>query len=199
VSIRKVRVLLLRLFSIPIIFLAVFVRPSWQIESETAFAVEFVGYAFLLAGLAIRIWSILHVGGRKSHQLVTDGPYAICRNPLYIGTFLLAVGTGLCFENILMFAAILLVFVPMHLVVVRQEEKHLETLFPEDYHIYKQTVARFMPSLGNFKLKEEVLVPVRAIRRIMVDTIGVLLIPEIENFLEVMHTNGVIPVLWHFP
>ncbi len=199
VSIRKVRVLLLRLFAIPFILLAVFVRPSWPTESQTGFSVEFVGYIFLLAGLAIRIWSILYVGGRKSHQLVTDGPYSICRNPLYIGTFILAVGTGLCFENIPMLAAILLVFVPVHLVVVRLEEKHLETLFPTEYALYKQKVPRFRPSLRNFKQKKEVVVSVRAIRRIMVDTIAVLMIPQIEDFLEVLQANSVIPVLWHFP
>lgn len=44
-----------------------------------------------------------------------------------------------------------------------------------------------------------VLVSVRAIRRIAMDTVGVLLIPEIEDFLEVLHINGILPILWHFP
>jgi hypothetical protein len=31
------------------------------------------------------------------------------------------------------------------------------------------------------------------------DTVGVLLLPEIEDLLELLHEHGIIPVLWHFP
>lgn len=49
-SLRKLRILLLRLSGIPLVFLAVFVRPRWRVGSDVAFAVEFIGYLFLLAG-----------------------------------------------------------------------------------------------------------------------------------------------------
>jgi hypothetical protein len=37
------------------------------------------------------------------------------------------------------------------------------------------------------------------VRRLAVDTIAVLPMPEIEDMLEVLHVHGVLPVLWHFP
>ena len=40
---------------------------------------------------------------------------------------------------------------------------------------------------------------VRSIRRIAVDTVGILLLPEVEDLLELLHEQGVIPVLWHLP
>jgi len=196
---RKLRILLLRLSAVPFVFLAVFIRPPWNVESTTAFAVELLGYLFLLGGLAIRIWSILYIGGRKSHELITEGPYSLCRNPLYVGTLFLVIGAGLCFENVLMLAATLVVFIPVHFIVVRLEEKHLESLFPIEYASYRRQTSRFLPQFRNYHGTKELTVSVRSIRRVLVDTMGVLLLPEIEDLLEVMHRHGIIPVLWHFP
>jgi len=198
-SLRKKRIALVRAASVPVVFLAVFVRPAWSTESTVAFCVESAGYLFLLGGLAVRMWSILYIGGRKSHELVTDGPYSICRNPLYVGTFLLAIGAGLCFENLLMLAAVFLIIGPVHLLAARMEERHLLELFPDAYPAYARQVPRFRPKFRNYRSREKVTVRVRAIRRIAIDTVGVLLLPEIEDLLEVLHHHQIIPVLWHFP
>ena len=198
-SVRKLRVLLLRLSSAPLVFLAIFVRPSWAVGSTEAVVVEFAGYLFLLAGLAVRMWSILYVGGRKSDELVTQGPYSLCRNPLYIGTFLLAIGAGLCFENLLMLVATLGVILPAHVIATRLEERHLGEKFPREYPQYKAGVPRFWPRLRGYRSGPTVTVSVRAIRRVTVDTLAVLLIPEMEDLLEVLHAHGIVPVLWYFP
>jgi len=198
-SFRKMRIALLRLSFVPVVFLAVFVRPSWGLESTVAFCVELAGYAFLLAGLAIRVWSILYIGGRKSHELVTEGPYSVCRNPLYVGTFFLAVGAGLCFENLLMLLAVFLILIPIHVYTAKTEEKHLLDLFPESFREYRLRVPGFWPRLRLYRSSDSVTVKVRSIRRIAVDTVGVLLIPEVEDLLELLHHHGLIPVLFHFP
>ena len=153
----------------------------------------------MLTGLAIRIWSILYVGGHKSDELVTDGPYSLCRHPLYIGTFLVAIGVGLAFENILMLIAIVGIITPIHLVAIILEEKHMEGNFPAEYASYKQRVPRFWPRPSNYTSGKTVVVSVRSIRRVLVDTVAVLMIPEVEDFLEVLHDYGIVPVLWHFP
>lgn len=198
-QIRKLRVLLLRIAFIPILFVALFVRPEWSLESNTAFIMELAGYAFLLAGLIVRIWCIFYIGGRKSQELITEGPYSICRNPLYVGTFLLTIGAGLCFENILMLLLIVVVILPAHVLVARMEESHLEQIFGEEYRLYRKKVRRFWPRFSNYRSPDMLHVPVRAIRRIGIDTIGVLLLPEVEDLLELLHEHGVLPVLWHFP
>ena len=198
-TLRKLRIPLLRLSLAPIVFVILFVRPTWSLESKMAFVIEFGGYVFLLAGLTVRIWCTFYIGGRKSNELITIGPFSLCRNPLYIGTFLLSVGIGLCFENLLMLVLILLIIIPMHLVVVRMEETHLEKLFGEEYRKYKRKTPRFFPRISNYESPDTVFVSVLAIRRITIDTIAVLLIPEIEDFLEILHINGILPILWHFP
>jgi len=198
-SLRKMRILLLRLSSVPIIFIVVFVRPRWEVGSAVAVAIESVGYLFLLAGLGVRMWSILYVGGRKSHELVTDGPYSICRNPLYVGTFLLVIGVGLCFENLLVLPALAVIVVPVHVIAARLEERHLVSLFPKEYSLYRQSTPRFWPRLRGYRSRESLVVSLHAVRRVVVDTAAVLLIPMVEDLLEVLHDHAVVPVLWHFP
>jgi protein-S-isoprenylcysteine O-methyltransferase Ste14 len=185
--IRKLRIRLLRLSFIPILLVAIFVRPKWSLESNAGFIMELGGYFFLLAGLTVRIWCIFYIGGRKSKRLITDGPYSICRNPLYIGTFLLAIGAGLCFENLLMLLLILLIFMPTHLLVARMEEDHLEKIFGDEYLSYKQKVPMFLPRFSNYTSSKVLQVPAHAMRRIGIDTAGVLLVHEIEDFFQLLH------------
>jgi protein-S-isoprenylcysteine O-methyltransferase Ste14 len=198
-SLHKLRIPLLRLAFVPIVFVAIFVRPGWSLESVTAFVMELGGYLFLLAGLAIRIWCTFYIGSRKSKELVTDGPYSICRNPLYVGSFLLAIGVGLCFENLIILLLVPAIVIPVHVLVVQAEEAYLESQFPEQYSIYKRDVPRFWPRLSNYCSPAMIEVNVRSLRRIITDTVAVLLLPEIEDLLELLHENGIVPVLWHFP
>jgi len=163
------------------------------------FAMEFGGYLFLLAGLVIRIWCSFYIGNRKSKEIIAEGPYSICRNPLYIGSFLLAIGVGLCFENLLILIVVPVIIIPVHIIAARMEEAHLESKFGEQYRMYKQKVPRFWPHFSNYNSPDMLEVNVHSIRRIAIDTVGVLLLPEIEDLLELLHEHGVIPVLWHFP
>ena len=162
-------------------------------------AIETGGYLFLLTGLIIRIWCTFYIGGKKSKELVTAGPYSLCRNPLYMGTLMLAIGVGLSFENLLLLLLVPLIVIPVHLVVVRLEEGRLEEVFGEEFRIYKRKTPRFWPRFSNYTSPDALCIDVHAIWRITGNTIGVLLLPWIEDLLEVLHQHGVIPVLWHFP
>ena len=193
--------LFLRLGSLPVILLAIFVRPDWKHEEETSFIIEMAGYLFLIFGLCIRIWSILYIGGRKSKSLTTAGPYSICRHPLYIGTFSIVIGAGLCFENIPMLLATILIMVPIHLVVAKMEDEHLAELFPEEYPEYKRLVSPYWPKFSNYNSPKTIEIPIRSIRRILMDTIAVLMIPQAEDLLELLQEHHIVPVLWiyHMP
>ncbi len=197
-SIRKLRVALLRLAFMPIVFVILFTRQSWSIGEVGVMIIELAGFVLLLAGLGLRIWSILYIGGKKSGRLVTDGPYSICRNPLYMGTFLLAAGIGLVFENLLVLALVLIVLVPIHIFVALEEEKHLAGLFPADFPGYRKRVPRFWPKFSIYHSPTEIIIPMRAIRRVMIDTIGVLILPEVEDLIEAIHNSYPQTVLWHF-
>jgi protein-S-isoprenylcysteine O-methyltransferase Ste14 len=99
------------------------------------------GVAWL--GLLLRAWACGHLD--KNRALATGGPYAYVRNPLYLGTAIVAAGFaiagGVWWIAGLFAAFLLLVYLP----VVQEEEAHLAALFPE-YQGYAARVPRYWPS-----------------------------------------------------
>jgi len=95
-----------------------------------------------LLGLALRAWAAGCLA--KNQRLATRGPYAYTRNPLYLGTLLVAVGLAVAARSGglgLLFAA---VFLLVYLPVMQLEEQHLRELFPE-YPRYAATVPMLWP------------------------------------------------------
>src|SRR5690606_41067661 len=60
-----------------------FSRSGWPRGSILADLLSLAGLVLILACIAGRCWASLYVGGRKNQELVTAGPYAHMRNPLY--------------------------------------------------------------------------------------------------------------------
>jgi protein-S-isoprenylcysteine O-methyltransferase Ste14 len=100
------------------------------------------GLPVSLCGLAWRAWAAGHLA--KNQQLATGGPYAYSRNPLYLGTLLVAAGLAIASRSAalgLLFAA---VFVLVYLPVISLEEQHLNSLFPA-YRDYASQVPLLVP------------------------------------------------------
>jgi len=103
-----------------------------------------LGVLVSLAGLALRAWAAGCLA--KNQQLATGGPYAYTRNPLYIGTLLVAAGLVIAARSVglgILFAA---VFTFIYLPVIQLEEQHLRRLFPE-YAEYAARVPALWPRL----------------------------------------------------
>lgn len=96
-------------------------------------------------GAAFRVWSSGYL--RKNDRLAIGGPYALTRNPLYFGTYVMAVGASLSLENIPLVVFVTVLFgVVYHLTIVEEETK-LKVLFGPAYLRYLASVNRFFPSL----------------------------------------------------
>jgi protein-S-isoprenylcysteine O-methyltransferase Ste14 len=112
--------------------------PTWQSLAA--------GLPLSIFGLMLRGWAAGHL--EKNRALAQSGPYAYVRNPLYIGTLMVAAGFVLAsrrWELGLLFAA---VFLLIYLPVVELEEQHLRSLFPE-YADYAKRVPRLWPRFGS--------------------------------------------------
>lgn len=195
-SFRKLRVMLLRAVLGMFIVLALVMGQSHPESVWADFAFRWSGYFLLVAGTGLRLWSILYVGSRKSKVLVTQGPYSLCRNPLYLGTALLALGTALCFENVPMCAYTLAVVIPIHLLVISLEERHLGAIFGDAYRQYCRTTPRLVPRFAGFHQEGQMTVEVSSLRRGAIDAIGVLIIPPAGQLVEILQHANVLPVLW---
>ena len=91
------------------------------------------------AGLLLRGWAAGHLA--KNRQLATTGPYAFTRNPLYLGTLLVALGLSIGAQSVGLAALFAAVFAFVYLPVIELEEQHLRKLFPE-YEEYAKRVPR---------------------------------------------------------
>jgi protein-S-isoprenylcysteine O-methyltransferase Ste14 len=130
---RRIRVPLGFVFAILYVWLA---KPTMQ---------------FLLAGLVITIPGILlralasgHV--QKNEALATSGPYAYTRNPLYLGSLIIAGGFVIAARSWWIAAAMVVFFVAVYVPVIRGEENYLRSRFPE-FEKYDKEVPRLLPRL----------------------------------------------------
>ena len=104
-----------------------------------------LGWSTLFLGLAIRLWGTSAIAGRKGMHVVCDGPYALCRNPLYWGTFLIAVSMTV-FLHSGAFAVSLIPPVLLYLFgVVPAEERFLQNRLGRDYANYCERIPRWWP------------------------------------------------------
>lgn len=102
-----------------------------------------LGLPVALAGFLFRFLAAGVI--RKDSQLATAGPYAWTRNPLYFGSFLLASGFAIMSANAAAAALLIVPSAVIYRVVIRNEEAHLERLFPDQFHRYRASVPRFLP------------------------------------------------------
>ncbi len=103
----------------------------------------FAGIPVSLCGLGLRAWAAGHLA--KNEQLAQSGPYGWVRNPLYVGTLLVAAGLVLASRSVglgILFAA---VFGLIYLPVIQLEEQHLRSLFPE-FADYARRVPALLPT-----------------------------------------------------
>lgn len=100
-----------------------------------------VGSGLLLVG-----WAVRTVGEQPIEvpsTLVTTGPYAISRNPMYVAWTALYVGVALLANTMWLFVAFPVVVTTTHW-LVRREEQSLESTFGDEYRAYQRAVPRYL-------------------------------------------------------
>src|ERR1700731_1259380 len=96
-------------------------------------------------GLLLRAWAPGHV--EKNIRLAESGPYAYVRNPLYLGTALVAAGLVVASRRWLLAVLFAAVFLLIYLPVIELEEQHLRHLFPR-FQVYAEHVPALWPTLS---------------------------------------------------
>jgi protein-S-isoprenylcysteine O-methyltransferase Ste14 len=113
-----------------------------------------IGVPVSIAGLLLRAWAAGHLA--KNQQLATGGPYAYVRNPLYVGTLLVAAGLVIATRRVELAVLFAAVFFFVYLPVIQNEEQHLRKIFPEYAKYADRIPALFpyrapLPAPGNFQ------------------------------------------------
>lgn len=110
-------------------------------------ALRAIGVALMVAGIAIRLWALGCIEGRKKRVLVTWGPYGHVRHPLYCGSFLL--GLGACVFAGAPLAGLITgaVYLALYLPSIRAEERFLALRFGPAWADYSSKVRALLPCL----------------------------------------------------
>lgn len=98
-----------------------------------------------LGGVALRAWASGHI--RKDTELATAGPYAYTRNPLYLGSIIIATGFTIAARSWWVVLTIVVLFLVIYLPVIRAEEEALRARFP-GFNAYVGQVPRLIPRWG---------------------------------------------------
>ncbi|HUD44779.1 MAG TPA: isoprenylcysteine carboxylmethyltransferase family protein [Patescibacteria group bacterium] len=112
--------------------------------------IDSVGVLLCAAGITFAIWARAHLGRnwgmprtlREKPELVTTGPYAYVRHPIYSGFILAAIGTALVNE---LFLLVFVYAVIYFLYSARIEEHDMLQLFPKEYPEYLRRTKALIP------------------------------------------------------
>ncbi len=111
-----------------------------------------IGSGFGLAGLALVVWSVIALNRAGttfmpdgvSSALVTNGPYARFRNPIYLGEVLFLLGVAELTKNIWFAAAAAAFAILVTLLQILPEERHLSATFGTAYDDYRARTRRWL-------------------------------------------------------
>ncbi len=109
------------------------------------------GLLFVAFGEALRFWGVAAAGAetrrrsRDVRRLVTYGPFAWMRNPLYFGNFFIWTGFSVACGITWFLPIAVAVFALEYTPIVRFEEAVLETTFGDEYLRYKERTTRWFP------------------------------------------------------
>ena len=128
-----------------------------NVSNQILFGFTIFGAIFYFSGVGLYLWGLITMRSQfgvsslfgaelyKKHKLITNGPFAFIRHPLYVGVILTAVGALLIFRTWAM-----MLFTPMSFVVIgraEREEKLLEQEFGEEWNTYIAKVPKWFPKV----------------------------------------------------
>ena len=172
-------------------------KSHWEGKNEMITLTLFV-IGIVLVGIASlgRMWCSLYIAGYKDESLITQGPYSVCRNPLYFFSMLGAVGIGFCTETLIFPALFLLLFALYYPLVIRSEEKRLHELFGDEFDRYRRRVPAFFPKRALFEEPGSYKVTPAVYRIHMYSALWFVWIVGILEVVEGLRDAGVIGSLW---
>ncbi len=170
--------------------------PPESVPHET---IELVGVLLIFLGIVGRLWSTLYIGGRKSSEVVTGGPYSITRNPLYVFSSIAAAGVGAQMGSITAAIGFAVICAAAFHVVILREETFLKEAFGTPFQAYMARVPRFFPKLSLYQEGDTGGFKPRLLRTTLLDGLVFLVAMPFFESIDAAQQSGILPVLFRFP
>ncbi len=149
IRIERIRIGISRVYVVMIFALLCMTESYWSTSfPPLTSAMVITAIVLVIIASVGRLWCSLYIAGYKTDHLVTQGPYSMCRNPLYFFSFIGAAGVGLATETFLIPVLIVTAFAVYYPLVIKDEEQDLKRRHKESFEQYEKQVPRFFPKLS---------------------------------------------------
>lgn len=155
-----------------------------------ALALSLLLVAFACLG---RIWCSLYIAGRKDSQLVTEGPYALLRHPLYWLSFVGGLGLSLASGSLMLVAVTALVLGVLLVSAARTEERFLAGAHPASWPAYRSSTPALWPRLSAWSMPERLEVHPRVLWKAFVDAGAFFLLLALVLLARTLRESGQLP------
>lgn len=195
---QHLRITILRLAFVLLLPLILLARSAWS-DHPVLIALLFLAGVFLvIAAVLGRFWAILYIGGRKNHMIMQDGPYSVCRHPLYLSSTVGALGFGLMLGSVTLMLVIGGVTLLILSATAAREETYLRATFGPAYDDYAARVPRIIPRPALYTTEPQVTFSVTTLRENFYDALVFLGFIPLAVLLNLVKDSGMIPTwaLW---
>lgn len=189
---QRLRITLLRASFICLLPLLVFAAP--QSVGQVWFpALQMLGLFLIIAAVLGRFWSILYIGRHKNHNVIRQGPYSLCRHPLYFFSVLGVTGFGLLLGSVLLALVLGTLTLGILYATARREEAYLRRAFGPAYDAYAADTPAILPNPRLFRTEAEITVSIRHLRGNLMDALVFLSFIPLAMLIRSLQDQKVVP------
>ena len=193
----KLRIHMTRLFAAILSGIILFSGSAWEPQLPLLNSLFFlIGIILVAIGTLGRLWCTLYIGGYKTRQLITVGPYSMSRHPLYFFSLIGAIGVGFISKTLLIPAMVGVAFGLYYPFVIRSEEKKLRAIHLEAFEAYVKATPAFFPKLSLLTEPQEYKVNPISFKRRLFSSLWFVWLVGIMEIIEALHEIKLIPVLF---
>lgn len=171
--------------------LILFSQPQWHAALYET--IEILGLALVFSAVLGRFWAILYIGSHKNRAVMQDGPYSICRHPLYFFSTLGVFGFGLLLGSLVISVVLGGITLAILTLTARKEEAFLRGSFGAAHEAYAARVPMILPRPALFRSADTITVSVSHLRRNLLDALVFLGFIPLAEVLEYMKKLNVLP------
>ncbi|MBN2019779.1 MAG: isoprenylcysteine carboxylmethyltransferase family protein [Sedimentisphaerales bacterium] len=193
------RIAATRIMTIFIMLLAIFSTHSFSQNGVIDIVFETSGLFLLTICSVGRLWALLYIGGYKRRELITEGPYSITRNPLYLFSLIGAIGIGLASENLLVLSALVIFYIAYYPITILAEEKKMTETFGQTYLDYMRRTPRFLPRFSLYKRDDQNKINADVFLKNLANGMWFIWIFIALHLIEMLQQGGYIPVFLKVP
>jgi protein-S-isoprenylcysteine O-methyltransferase Ste14 len=190
---QKRRINALRIVAFLLLPLMLLTRSGLPLNGVLLDMIESVGMLLVIGGVLGRFWATLYIGSRKNQMVMRDGPYSVCRHPLYLFSTMAVFGFGLMLGSIILTMVMTAAVFYILSDIAKKEERFLRAEFGSDYDDYAASTPRIIPKPHLFSSPKSVTFDTGSLRLNFADALVFLSLIPFGEITEHLKEVGSLP------